>query len=329
MSWRYGRWSVEHAVPFGASDHLAAGDRVSAGDVVARGGQLGTPVRLAGPPDELRVSVGAEVRRGTPIARRGGRFGRPLTAPIDGLLVHREADGRLWLAPVLGRWEVRSAIDGVVARSDDASVVVEGDAWCLEGVAAYGPDAVGALVLAVDAPVDELQPQRIDVRSRGAILVGGARVAAEAITRAYACGVAACVAGAMPAGGLRAVYGEDVGADGLATRDDRPTVLCLMGFGTAALPDEVFRPFVAFSGKRAAVHTASARLFVFAPPHDAVAGAAPALVLADDHGGIRPLTGDAAVLGPQVFPSEVIADAILADGAPVPVANVIAFDVRR
>src|SRR4029077_13223986 len=42
-----------------------------------------------------------------------------------------------------------------------------------------------------------------------------------------------------------------------------PTVLCLRGFGSAVLPRAVFEPFVALAGARAAIHTASARLFVF------------------------------------------------------------------
>jgi hypothetical protein len=36
-----------------------------------------------------------------------------------------------------------------------------------------------------------------------------------------------------------------------------------MGFGSAVLPRVVFEPFAALAGARAAIHTASARLFVF------------------------------------------------------------------
>ena len=97
------------------------------------------------------------------------------------------------------------------------------------------------------------------------ILIGGARIAAEAITRAHACGVAGLIAGAAPAGGLRVVYGDDVTASGSATIEDRPTVLCLIGFGSGPLPNEIYRPFVSFNGRRAAINVASARLFVFAP----------------------------------------------------------------
>ena len=81
------------------------------------------------------------------------------------------------------------------------------------------------------------------------------------------------------------VYGDTVTASGSPSRDDRPTVLCLMGFGSAVLPRAVYEPFAALAGARAAIHTASARLFVFStadvgraetPSPDVVMGEGPA-----------------------------------------------------
>src|SRR5205814_10477476 len=245
-----------------------------------------------------RVAVGAEVARGTVLARTGRRFARAVTAPVDGRLVHRSHEGDFYVAPVTGTWTVRASMDGTVARSDDASVSVEGSAWGLGGVAAYGPDAFGELALGVDAPTDALSPARVDVRMHDTILVGGARIAAEAITRAHACGVAGLVAGAAPAGGLRVVYGDDVTASGSATIEDRPTVPCLIGFGCGPLPNEIYRPFVSFSGRRAAINVASAHLSASAPeaPLDASADA-PALGPAGCLGGGRPPAGPSSPTG--------------------------------
>src|SRR2546423_15072284 len=97
------------------------------------------------------------------------------------------------------------------------------------------------------------------------ILVGGARIAAEANTRAHACEVSGLVAGAAPAGGLRVVYGDEVTASGGATVDDRPTVPCLLGFGSGPLPAELYRPFVAFDRRRSATDVASAPPLAFPP----------------------------------------------------------------
>ncbi|HEV8229167.1 MAG TPA: hypothetical protein VGQ86_04335 [Candidatus Limnocylindria bacterium] len=340
MPWRFDRWTAEHPLPLGASVRVEEGLSVRAGDVIASGTTYGTPVRIAGArrigvaPDDLervmRVPLGAEVKRGAIVARTGRRFARAVTAPMDGRVVHRRADGDLHVAPVVGRWAVRATLDGEVTRSTDAVVAVEGSAWALQGVAAYGPDAIGEIALAVDAPVDELQPSRIDVRLRDRILIGGARSTAEAITRAHACGVAAIVAGAVPAAGLRVVYGDEIGAAGARAASDAPTVLCLMGFGVAPLPPEVFLPLVALVGTRAAVHTSSARLFVFAPESAGdFASGTPSLALSDDWLSVRPIAEELTLAGAARFASEVEADAVTTRDGPVPVANVLAFDAPR
>lgn len=340
MAWRYSRHSVDHTLPIGSSERAAEGQEVHAGDIIAAGTAYGTPVRVSGArrlgvaPGDLervmRVAVGGEVERKTVIARTGRRFARAVSSPIAGRVIHRRSDGDLMVAPIVSRWVVRSTLDGVVSRSDDGCVTVEGSAWALQGVAAYGPDAIGELSLAVDTPNDELQPSRIDVRLRDRILIGGARATAESITRAHACGVAAIVAGGAPAAGLSVVYGEAATASGATTGADAPTVLCLIGFGSAPLPHQVFTPLVALVGFRAAVHAASARLFVFASESAGdFAQSSPSLALANDWLGARPIEDNMTLAGLTRFASETVADAVVTADGPVPVANVLAFDAPR
>ncbi|HEY6958010.1 MAG TPA: hypothetical protein VI814_04230 [Candidatus Limnocylindria bacterium] len=296
MSWRYERCVAAHRLPIGVAQQAAVGQTVRAGDVVASGTSYGSAVRVGGAralgigPGDLdrvmRVARDAEVQRGTIIARTGRRFARAVAAPIDGRIAHVRADGDFEVAPVVGTWTVRATLDGVVTRADASEVTIEGDAWALSGVAAYGPDAFGELTLGVDAPSDDLAPGRIDVRQRGRIIVGGSRSGAESIARAHACGITAVVSGAVPAGGLRSIYGEGVGAHGAPSREDAPTVLCLLGFGAARLPAQLWEPFVALNGRRAAIHVRSARLFVFAPADAVTVETEPALALAADWGSI-------------------------------------------
>jgi hypothetical protein len=293
--WRRELWSADHPLPIGVTTRAPVGELVRAGDIIAAGATLAAALRVPGarrlglsPTDfdrELRVPVGSDVVAGAVLARVGRRFARSVTAPIAGRLLHVTVDGDLYIAPIVDRWTVRATLDGVVARSDDAVVEVEGEAWCLQGAAAFGPDAIGELTLGVDGPDADLAPARIDMRLGGRIIVGGAQVSAEVITRAHACGVAGLVAGGVPPAGLRVVYGDTVTAAGSPSRDDRPTVLCLMGFGSAALPRSVFEPFATLGSARAAIHTASARLFVFStadigrgkmPSSDVLMGEGPA-----------------------------------------------------
>ena len=311
MSWRYGSWTVDHLLPVGSAWRCEEGETVRAGDAIARGSfvttvhvveaarQIGVAARDLD--RVLRTRPVVDVRRGTVLARTGRRFTRAASSPIDGRLVHITADGDLLIAPIVDEWSVRATVDGEVIRSDASMVTLRGECWALQGLAGYGPDAVGELALGVDGPSDPLAPTRIDVRLAGRILVGGSRMAAEAITRAHAVGVAGIVAGAAPAGGLRVVYGDDVGARGAPSFEDRPTVLCLTGFGSGPLPKEVWEPLAALAGARASVHTASARMFVMAA-QDATAlpGTVPLLALADDHGSVAP-SADAAREGANVL----------------------------
>ena len=326
------------SLPLGANERAAQGQEVHAGDVLAAGTTYGTPVKIAGarrlgvaPADlaqVLRVRVGGQVERKTVIDRTRRRFARAVSSPIAGRVIHQRADGDLYVAPIVGRWMVRSTLDGEVARSDDACVTVVGSAWALQGVAAYGPDAVGDIGLAVDAPRDELHPSRIDVRLRDKILIGGARVTAESIARAHACGVAAVVAGAAPAAGLGVVYGDAATASGATTGPDAPTVLCLVGFGSAPLPREVFAPLVAL-GALAAVHTASARLFVFAPERTrATSPRARHRSRGQRWLGTRPMTSTTLSSGRRAFRARSRRMRWGPRGSG-PVGNVLAFDAPR
>ena len=339
MSWRYGEWTAPHALPIGASTVAHVGDEVRAGDVIATGTLYGVPVRVAGAhrlglaPGDLarvmRVSPGAELEKGAVIARTGRRFARAVTAPSAGRLAHIRTDGDFELAPVVDRWSVRSTLDGVVVAASDAAVTVRGSAWCLQGTAAYGPDAIGELAIAVAGPADEIAPSRVDVTQRGRILVGGGRSAAEAIARAHACGVAAVVAGAVPAAGLRALFGDGVDARGTTGVTDAPTVLCVLGFGTAQLPPSLLTDLRDLGAARAAIHAASGRLFIFAPSNAIAPPPDPTLSLASDWGGVRPIEGRATLADETVFASERSTRAVTTDEGPIPAANVAAASASR
>jgi hypothetical protein len=332
VGWRHQRWVSDHTLPVGVSTRAQAGTLVRAGDIIAGGVVLATAIRIAGarklglaPADlerELRVPIGSEVRARTVLARTGRRFPRTLTAPIDGRLLHATVEGDLYIAPIVDRWVVRATLDGEVTRSDDAMITIEGEAWGIHGTVAYGPDAIGELVLGVDGPSADLPAARVDVRLAGRIIIGGARVSAEVITRAHACGVGGIVAGGAPAAGLRVVYGDTVTASGSSSRDDRPTLLCLMGFGSAALPREIYDPLAALASSRAAIHTASARLFVFAPAEVGdFASRSPDVTLAGDYSAVRGL-GEHSDAGSVVLASELESQAVQSGDELIPVANV-------
>src|SRR5204863_262031 len=83
----------DHALPLGVSSRPELGASVRAGDTLATGSLLGSPVRVDGArrlgveaadvDRVMRVAVGADVARGTVLARTGRRFARAATAPMD------------------------------------------------------------------------------------------------------------------------------------------------------------------------------------------------------------------------------------------------------
>ena len=104
MSWRYGAWTVEHALPVGAAMRVSEGAQIRAGDVIASGGTVSRVYLVDGArrvgvsavdlDRVLRVRPVADVRHGAILARTGRRFARAATSPIDGRLVHVTADGQ-------------------------------------------------------------------------------------------------------------------------------------------------------------------------------------------------------------------------------------------
>lgn len=275
MKWDYGRRSVTARLPFGASWLAPVDATVSAGDLIARGTVYRATRRIAAAralgcrPQEvralLRVGVGESVRAGAVLARTGRRFARAIVARHDGRVVHVGADGDLHLGTVRHDWEMRALLDGVITRADAHAIVIEGEAWALEGLAGFGPSAAGALAMLVDRNDEDLSPAKLDVRLAGRIVVGGAEASGEALTRAHAVGVQGIVAPAASFRALAPIYGDAVGAWGFPTLDDLPTLLVLSAYGTAALPAPAFQALRALDGARAALDVAAARLLVFAP----------------------------------------------------------------
>jgi len=61
---------------------------------------------------------------------------------------------------------VRSTLDGEVSRSDDGCVTVMGSAWALQGIAAYGPDAIGEIALNLQQMHAVVNGERVSLTPR-------------------------------------------------------------------------------------------------------------------------------------------------------------------
>jgi hypothetical protein len=128
------------------------------------------------------------------------------------------------LTPLTGR---------VVAIRPGGEVRVQAAGLALRGAFAAGSPASGVLELATD-PFGDLRPGGIDVGRAGSILVVGARIDAEALTRARAMGVRGIVVASLPGKDLRDFRGSE--------RRQRASLHPSQPFGVLVLDGTVRRP---------------------------------------------------------------------------------------
>ena len=124
--------------------------------------------------------------------------GRPQPRPGDrAYLLYVGADrvARVVLArtPML----VPSPVDGIVEAVTASDVAVRVSGIGLRGPVGWGEPVVGRVILAVPTPDAELRSGAVNISAAGSILVAGARLDIEALTRARAIGVAGIICGGV------------------------------------------------------------------------------------------------------------------------------------
>jgi hypothetical protein len=174
------------------------------------------------PGDRPRVSAGESVIAGTPIVDRlrdarlveqpspgpgrpgdrwtgdlGGEGRRAKEAPGEGELLF-ESNGRWRIAAGEHVDQLESPVAGIVRDvRPGIAMTIRPAGMALRGVFGLGDATRGRLEIATDRD-GELLPRSLDVGSAGAILVVGARIDAEALTRARAMGIRGVVVATLP-----------------------------------------------------------------------------------------------------------------------------------
>ena len=148
----------------------------------------------------LLVEEGSALKRGTPLMRKPGLFGRSKVyrSPVEGIL-HQVRDGCLVMERVGGLIELRAMIPGrVVSIIPGKGAVVETTGSLIQGQWDSGKDGFGKLRMAVGLPGEELVADRIGRDAHGAVLVAGTITQITILELLEEVGVRGLIVGSLP-----------------------------------------------------------------------------------------------------------------------------------
>jgi hypothetical protein len=234
---------------------LSPGDRplVAAGDEVTAGGPLAARLR-----DQVVREVRAQREPGRPGPEPGGAWS---SAPAQGRRGEAERSGE-HLFEIAGRWRVvtgepaeplETPLDGTILEvRAGAGIRLRSEAFVVRGASALGGPVRGRLQVATSAG-GELRASAIDVGRAGQILVVGARIDAEALTRARAMGVLGVVVGGLPSKERRDFLASEVRQRAARQRLPPFAILVVEGSVRRPIASPVMDVLEALEGREVAI----------------------------------------------------------------------------
>ena len=315
----------------GPADRSLVGPR----DVIAAGDPL---LERARESHLLRMTppAGSSPGPGALVGHRGGEHDEPPAGrgrgDERGRVLYSAPDGRLRVAAARGPYVVASPVAGEVEVLAPGALGVRADGYGIPGAFATGDAVRGRLVLAVPAPDADLRARAIDVEAAGAIVVAGARVDIEAVTRARAIGVRGIVTGGILGKDLRTMAAAEARQRASLHAAAPFGVLVVDGYGRRPLPGAIWQLFAGAAGRDAGI--------VLDPPMLVVDGVPPqpgdprhVRVAAGEHVGreglILTLCGPVRQPSGLYAPSALVAFASAVEGAPATEVVLPLADLQR
>jgi hypothetical protein len=256
---------------------VAPGDEVRAGqDVLERPRErlrLEVPLRPE-LMDLVRVQPGSELDPELLGVPRGATsMGRPQVRRGDRVyLLYVETDRAAHAVVARAPEPVASPVDGVVVTVGADGLLIRASGLGLTGPVGWGQPVVGRVVIGVPGPDAELRASAIDISAAGAVLVVGARLDIEAVTRARAIGVAGILCGGAVGRELRQLEESDERQRASLHATTPFALLALDGFGRRPMPIVAWDLLLAAAaeGSRVAVVPEAGLAVVPSPPDDRV-----------------------------------------------------------
>lgn len=251
---------------------VRVGDQVAARDVIAQTDLPGpiNPVNVANllsvPPGDLPAAmlskIGDTVAAGQVIARSKGIFGwlqKDCPSPAAGKIESISGvTGQVMLRGQPQPVQLAAFLAGIVVTvepEEGASIEAEGS--FVQGIFGIGGEAYGPIRMACQSPEQNLTAELIATGHRDAIVVGGGRVTADALSRAVAVGVSAIVTGGIDDQDLRDFLGYDLGVATTGSETAGLTLIITEGFGDIAMATRTFDLLTSRVGCDASVNGAT------------------------------------------------------------------------
>ena len=227
---------------------VAPGAHVTTGDPIAE--RLRDPdlaeTRLGGIQEP---EPGAMLEDGSPL---GGKR-RKVASPGHGRALYVTPSGVL--RSVVGHHIeiVTAPASGVVEAVLATAIVLRTDGIGFAGTLMTGDPTSGRLMIGVSRPDDELPVAAIDVSGAGAIVVAGARIDVEALTRARAMGVRGVVVGGVVGRDLRSFAASEARQRAAIHASPPFALLVLDGFGKRPIPPGVWAALIEAEGREVGI----------------------------------------------------------------------------
>jgi len=171
------------------------------------------------------------------LLQSGRSIGRELPRPGDrAYLLYIGADRIARVVLARAPATMTSPIEGIAEEVTACHISLRASGIGLRGPVGWGQPVVGRVVLAVASPDAELRSGAVDISAAGAILVAGARLDIEALTRARAIGVAGIICGGVVGRELQQLDESDVRQRAALHAINPFAILALDGFGRRPIP---------------------------------------------------------------------------------------------
>lgn len=234
---------------------VSKGDHVEAQGIVAETFMPGDviPINVANllslPPRDLPecmlVSEGDKVTTEDIIARTKGIFGffkSSCKSTADGTVeTISEITGQVILRGEPHPVQVLAFIPGTVVEViPDQGIVIESEVSFIQGIFGIGGETFGKIHIACDSHKQALEEDMITPEMEGKIIVGGARITAEAINKAVKVKAAGIISGGIDDHDLKEFLGYDLGVAITGSEKKGLTLIITEGFGDIAMADKTF-----------------------------------------------------------------------------------------